>query len=29
MDIFNNLVTGFAVALTPINLLYCFFFFFI
>src|SRR5213593_1253029 len=24
MDIFNNLVTGFAVALTPINLLYCF-----
>jgi putative tricarboxylic transport membrane protein len=24
MDIFNNLATGFAVALTPINLLYCF-----
>ena len=24
MDIFNNLVNGFAVALTPINLLYCF-----
>jgi putative tricarboxylic transport membrane protein len=24
MDIFNNLGTGFAVALTPINLLYCF-----
>jgi putative tricarboxylic transport membrane protein len=24
MEIFNNLATGFAVALTPINLLYCF-----
>jgi len=24
MDIFNNLATGFAVALAPINLLYCF-----
>src|SRR5438445_1978436 len=24
MDILNNLATGFAVALTPINLLYCF-----
>jgi putative tricarboxylic transport membrane protein len=24
MDVFNNLATGFAVALTPINLLYCF-----
>src|SRR5215831_114630 len=24
MDIFNNLATGFAVALTPITLLYCF-----
>ena len=24
MEIFNNLVTGFEIALTPINLLYCF-----
>jgi putative tricarboxylic transport membrane protein len=24
VDVFNNLATGFAVALTPINLLYCF-----
>ena len=24
MEIFNNLATGFAVALTPVNLLYCF-----
>lgn len=24
MEVFNNLATGFAVALTPINLLYCF-----
>src|SRR5215470_2340605 len=24
MEIFNNLIVGFAVALTPINLLYCF-----